>query len=224
MWATRTRRATHSFTPEAWILLTCDCSQTRRDIDVARHLRRLSVLAIFAPAKLTSLLQLCGVCVLKELKTRIRLQKTSIRCRDSAGRLRAGDWISSGGTAIRDVIVDRCWEDAFDPLGLGASINAVDGRVRRTVPPALVQPRLPTRAEFGRMVSGSSHTEGLGELRASVVGHFMSANRWPPDAGFEQAPSHLSECRTREEPIPDHRRCGHGFGAGQELRSGTFCR
>ena len=182
MWATRMRSAIHSFNPEAWILLVWDCSQTHLNIDVTRHLRRLGILVIYIPAKLTSLLQVCDVCVFKELKTRVRLQKTSIRCRDSTGRLRAGDWISSCGAAIREVIVDRCWEDAFERMGLGATIDTVDGRVKRTVHPTLVQPRLPTRAEFGRMVNRAQDTEGLGALHESIVGQFLLVNGLPPNS------------------------------------------
>ena len=149
---------------------------------MTRHLRRLGILVIYIPSNLTSLLQVCAVCVFKELKTRVRFQKTSIRRRDSPGRLRAGDWIASRGAAIREVIVHRCWEDAFERMGLGAAIDTVDGRVKRTVRPSWVQPRLPSRAEFGRMVNRSPDTEGLGAFLESVVGQFLTVNGVPPDA------------------------------------------
>jgi hypothetical protein len=178
-WATRARSIVHSFNPDAWILLIWDCSQTHLNLQVARHLRRLGVLVLFIPAKLTGLLQLLDVCVFKELKTRIRMEKTSIRCRDREGRLRVGDWISSCGAAIRDVIVERCWEDSFDRMGLGASIESVSGRVRRAVNPTLVEPRLPNRAEFARMVNRVSDTEGFRALHANVVGHFVAVSQLP---------------------------------------------
>ena len=182
MWATRMRSLIHSFNPDAWILLVWDCSQTHLNLDVTRHLRRLGILVIYIPAKLTPLLQVCDVCVFKELKTRIRILKTSIRCKDATGRLRPGDWIASCGAAIREVIVDRCWEDAFERMGLGATIDTVEGRVKRTVPPNQVQPRLPSRAEFGRMVNRSPETEGLRELYESIVRPFLTVNDLPPDA------------------------------------------
>jgi len=60
-------------------------------------------------------------------------------CRDPEGRLRTGDWISSCAAAIREVIVDRCYEVLFERMGLGHSLDSIAGRVRRTVDPAEVR-------------------------------------------------------------------------------------
>ena len=149
---------------------------------MTRYLRRLGILVIHIPAKLTSLLQVCDVRVFKELKTRVRVQKASIRCKDARGRLRAGDWAASCGTAIREIIVDRCWEDAFERMGLGATIDAVGGRAKRTVRPSWVQPRLPSRAEFGRVGNRSPETEGLGAFHESVLRQFLTVHDLLPDA------------------------------------------
>jgi hypothetical protein len=179
-WATRIRSVVHSFNPDAWILLIWDCSHVHLSLDVVRHMRRLGILIIPIPAKLTWLLQICDVCVFKELKTRIRMEKSSIRCRDPEGRLRVGAWISSCGAAIRDVLVQRCWEDAFDRMGLGASGDAITGRVRRAVDPAEVEPRLPSRADFATMINRANDTDALRTLHSLLVGHFMAVQAMPP--------------------------------------------
>ena len=182
-WAVRVRSIVHSFNPEAWILLVWDCSQVHLNEDVARHLRRLGILAIVIPAKLTWLLQVLDVCDFKLLKTRVRMEKTSMRCRDPEGRLRAGAWIGPCAAAIREVIVDRCHEDLFERMGLGDTIDSITGRVRRVVHPEEVHPRLPTRSEFGVLTNRPNHdTPAFRTLHALMMGHFMAVQQLPPDA------------------------------------------
>ena len=185
-WAVRMRSIVHSFNSDAWILLVWDCSQTHLNDDVARYLRRLGILVILIPAKLTWLLQILDVCVFKALKTQIRIEKTSMRCMDPEGKLRVGSWILSCASAVRDVIVDRCHEDAFERMGLGASLDSITGRVRRAVTPAEVVPRLPTRREFARMVNRRNDTDGLRNLHATIVGQYFSVQRLPPGTGPSQ--------------------------------------
>lgn len=182
LWATRMRSVVHSFNPDAWILLVWDCSQTHLNLEVARHMRRLGILVILVPAKLTWLLQVCDVCVFKELKTRIRIAKSALRCEDPAGRLRVGDWISACGSSIRDVIVDRDHEEGFERMGLGESVESIRGRVRRAVDPADVRPRLPARADFARMVNRQANTDAFRALHAIVVGHFITVHALPAGA------------------------------------------
>ena len=183
-WAVRVRSIVHSFNPDAWILLVWDCSQVHLNEDVARHLRRLGILAIVIPAKLTWLLQVLDVCDFKLLKTRVRMEKTSLRCREPEGRLRAGAWIGPCSAAIREVIVDRCHEDLFDRMGLGDTVDSITGRVRRVVDPAEVHPRLPTRREFGVLTNRPNHeTPAFRTLHAVMMGHFMAVQRLPPGAG-----------------------------------------
>ena len=123
------------------------------------------------------------VCDFKLLKTRVRMEKTSMRCRDPEGRLRVGAWIGSCAAAIRDVIVDRCHEDIFERMGLGQSIDSVRGRVRRAVDPEEVRPLLPTRSEFGRLTNRPNHgTPAFRTLHALMMGHFLAVQKLPADA------------------------------------------
>ena len=173
----------HSFVSDAWILLIWDCSQVYLNEDVARHLRCLGILVIVVPAKLTWLLQVLDVCDFKWLKTRVRMEKSSMRCSDPEGRLRAGDWIASCAAAIREVIVDRCHEELFERMGLGQSVDSTRGRVRRAVDPAEVRPRLPTRIAFGRLTNRPNHdTPAFRTLHALTMGHFLAVQRLPPNA------------------------------------------
>jgi len=178
-WAVRVRSIVHSFNPDAWILLVWDCSQTHMNEDVAGYLRRLGILVLLMPAKLTWLLQILDVCVVKTLKTHVRIQKSSMRCMDPHGRLPLGSWILPCASAIRDVIVGRCHENAFERLGLGASMDSINGRVRRAVDPADVVGRLPRLRKFARMVNRRADTDAFRALHATVVGHFLTVQRLP---------------------------------------------
>ena len=180
-WAVRMRSIVHSFNPDAWILLVWDCSQTHLNEDVAGYLRRLGILVLLIPAKLTWLLQILDVCVFKRLKTHIRIQKSSMRCMDPGGRLLLGSWILPCASAIRDVIVNSCHEDAFERMGLGYSVDSINGRVRRAVDPAHVTGRLPKRNEFATMVNRRADTVAFRALHAAVVGHFLAVQRLPLD-------------------------------------------
>ena len=179
MWATRMRSVIHSFNPEAWIILVWDCSQTHLNVEVAAHLRLLGILVIMLPAKLTWLLQVCDVCVFREFKQRLRMHKTFLRLASSDGRLSAGDWISCCGGALREIIVNRSWEDAFDRMGLGADVASIAGRVRRAADVDAIRPALPTRVEFGRMVNKAHHTDVFKRLHSSIVGHFLHVQSLP---------------------------------------------
>jgi hypothetical protein len=62
-WATRLRSVVSSFNSDAWIILMMDCSYCHLNIKTIRHLRRLGILVVIIPAKLTWLVQLLDVYV-----------------------------------------------------------------------------------------------------------------------------------------------------------------
>jgi len=131
------------------------------------------------PAKLTWLLQLCDVCVFRELKQRLRVRISGLRLASLSGRINPGDWISCSGGAIREVIVNRNWEEAFDQMGFGQRLDSVTGRVKRAIDLAAVTPALPKRAEFGRMVNKIHHTDTFRKLHQCIVGHFLHVKNLP---------------------------------------------
>jgi hypothetical protein len=173
MWATRVRSLVHSFNPEAWILLIWDCSNAHLNEETMQHLRRLGILVIMVPAKLTWLLQVCDVYVFHELKTRLRMHKSFLRMTSETGCLQVGDWVSACASAVREVVVNRSWEDAFDKMGLGEEVREMRGRATRFINPEHVRPSLPTRAQLGRMVNRSPDTDAFRRLHLSIIGHFL---------------------------------------------------
>lgn len=192
-WATRVRSIVHSFNPDAWILLIWDCSQAHLNADIVSFMRRLGILLVMIPAKLTWLVQVCDVFVFHELKTRLRMHKSFVRMRHAQGMLQAGDWISCCGSAVRDMLVNRSWEDAFDRMGLGANVTDMEGRAAQVVDRDNIRAALPTRAQFGRLVNKAPDTENFRRMHKSIMEHFLHVKSLPID----RAPP-----RGAEVPLP----------------------
>ena len=69
-WINRVRTIVTSFNSDAWIVLILDCSNAHLNVKTMQ--RRLGVLVVYLPAKLTWLLQVLNVYAFGELKGRIR--------------------------------------------------------------------------------------------------------------------------------------------------------
>ncbi len=178
-WATRVRSLVHSFNPDAWIVVIWDCSSTHLNMEVVLHMRRLGFLVIMLPAKLTGLLQVCDVHVFHELKSRIRSHQSFLRCSSATGTLNVGDWVSCFAAGVRDVVVNRSWEDAFDKMGLGANLNDMAGNLRRLIDPDSVTPRLPTLVEFGRLVNKRPDTILFRRMHENIMRPFLQVRAEP---------------------------------------------
>ena len=63
-WMTRLRSVISSFNDGAWIVLALDCDTNHLSVATMAHLRRLGIIPLLVPAKLTWLLQLLDVYVL----------------------------------------------------------------------------------------------------------------------------------------------------------------
>jgi hypothetical protein len=206
-WATRVRSVVHSFNSDAWILLVWDCSQVHFNVEIATRLKRLGILVVMIPAKLTSLLQICDVYVFRELKNRLRMHQSFLRMTASGSRLEVGDWISCCGNAVREVVVSRCWEDAFDKMGLGCDVASIEGRARRAVHPDLVTPALPKRAELARLTNKELGGDMFRRVHKILINHFLEVrdllpNTSPPRGALVPVPD-LEPARKRQRHDAD---------------------
>ena len=177
-WITRVRTIVSSFNSSAWIVLTLDCSNAHLNVKTIRHLRRLGVLVVFLPAKLTWLLQPLDVYAFGELKQRIRVAQTALRMSASSGSLDIGSWINGTADAIRHVLVDRDWSDAFAKLGTGCS-DELRSQLRQYVAPSDLVPRLPTLEQFAAMVNRPAHTDVTRKVYKMIMGQHLAVSRMP---------------------------------------------
>jgi hypothetical protein len=206
-WSTRLRSIVSSFNPNVWIILMMDCSYCHLNIQTIIHLRRLGILVLMIPAKLTWLLQLLDVYVFSELKSRIRSEQFGHRLSQPTGSLDVGSWIDVNARAIREIVVERDWQGEFAKLGAGNSVEEVNQGLQWYVSPAEVTPALPTRAQFCRMVSRPSNTDLSARLHKMVVGAFLDVKNLSLDASpaagaFIRLP-HVCEARKRRRSEPE---------------------
>ena len=68
-------------------------------------MRRLGVLVVFLPAKLTWLLQVLDVYAFGELKGRMRVAQTAVRVGTATGSVDAGSWVDVTAAAIRHCLL-----------------------------------------------------------------------------------------------------------------------
>ena len=84
-WLTRLRSVISSFNDSAWIILVMDCDTSHLSVKTMAHIRRLGIIPLFVPAKLTWLLQLLDVYVFGVLKKDMRLEELRRREASMAG-------------------------------------------------------------------------------------------------------------------------------------------
>jgi hypothetical protein len=206
-WATRLRSVVSSFNPDVWIILMMDCSYCHLNIKTIRHLRRLGILVVIIPAKLTWLVQLLDVYVFSELKSRIRAEHAVHRLSRPRGSLEVGSWIDGNARAIREIVVDRDWQAEFAKLGAGDSVEDLNHELQRYVSLSEVSAALPTRAQFCRMVSRPCDTDVSERLHAMVVGSYLDLQNLPldasPSAGALIHLPYVCEARKRRRSEPE---------------------
>jgi hypothetical protein len=208
-WATRLRSIVSSFNSDAWIVLILDCSHVHLNVKTVAHLKRLGILVLMLPAKLTWLCQLLDVYVYSELKSLIRSGQCALRLSSPNATANVGAWIEVNARAIREVIVDRDWQDAFAKLGAGDSVHGMNSELQRYVPAEDVIPSLPTVVQFARMVNRPAHTEVTVRLHTMVVGGFLDLQQLPlhtapgPGAMVHLPYLPAASKRARTEPAHD---------------------
>ena len=175
-WITRVRTIVTSFNPAAWIVLIIDCSNAHLNVKTIRHMRRLGVLVVFLPAKLTWLLQVLDAYAFGELKGRMRVAQTAVRVGTATGSMDAGSWVDVTAAAIRHVLVDRDWSDAFTKLGTGSSDQLRD-QLQEYVLPADVIPRLPSLEQFAALVNRPAHTDVTRRVYNMIMGQHLAVRR-----------------------------------------------
>jgi hypothetical protein len=205
-WATRVRSVVSSFNSDTWIILIMDCSHVHLNVKTIAHLRRLGILVLMLPAKLTWLCQLLDVYVYSELKSLIRSGQCALRLSSHDGSVPIGAWIDINAKAIREVIVDRDWQDSFAKLGAGDSVLDMNNQLRSYVAAEDVTPSLPTMDQFARMVNRPSHTVITARLHSMVVGGFLDLQQLPlnasPGPGAMVDLPYLPAASKRARPAP----------------------
>ena len=205
-WATRLRSVVSSFQPRAYIILILDCAVSHLDRDSMAHLRRLGILAVYVPARLTWLLQLLDVYGFVVLKAELRAAEARTRLRSASGTIPAGVWMKMAASVIRRCVVNRDFSDCFRRLGTAESCDAISSAVREYVGDVVISPRLPTLAEFARLINRPADSANTSSLHAMTVGSVLrvresALHSHPPAGAFLDLPASFPA-----QPLPSRRR------------------
>ena len=158
-WLTRLRSVISSFNDSAWIILVMDCDTSHLSVKTMAHIRRLGMIPLFVPAKLTWLLQLLDVYVFGVLKKDMRLEELRRREASMTGVIQRRERMEFATSCIRRTVVNRDWSEAFNKLGYGNSHRPSTSHMQRFIPVGDIAPALPTLAEFADLISRPAHTE-----------------------------------------------------------------
>ena len=156
---TRLRSVISSFNDQAWIILMIDCDTNHLCVRTMAHLRRLGMIPLLLPAKLTWLLQLLDVYVFGLLKKDMRLEEVRSRESSTTGSLAARERIGFAASSIRRIIINRDWSAAFEKLGHGNLNRPSASHLQEYLSPGDIEPALPTLAQFADLISRPAHTQ-----------------------------------------------------------------
>lgn len=218
-WITRVRQAVGSFHSGAWLVLILDCSPCHLDRVSVSHMRRLGVIVIFVPAKMTWLLQLLDVFVFRRVKRGIREAEARARTRTSSGQIPSGTWMKLATSVIRREIVNCDWSQHFARLGAGDSFDHFSSPVAELIDPNTITPALPTRAEFGLLIGRPPDTEVTRALHASIVGHTLAVQRLPVAADPPHSATYFLPVTRNARPPRSRRATYEAMDARQAVDS-----
>ena len=181
-WMTRLRSVISSFNDRAWIILTLDCDTNHLCVTTMAHLRRLGMIPLLVPAKLTWLLQLLDVFVFGSLKKEMRLQEVRSRESSTTGSLARRERIGFAASSIRRIIINRDWSEAFEKLGYGNSNRPSGSHLQEYLHPEDIEPALPTLAQFADLISRPARTEITKRLHRMCMRAALDLVHAPLDA------------------------------------------
>ena len=121
---TQIRRVCNTHCPDKALILVLDNAPTHRQIDVIKHCSRLGVFPLFIPSKLTWLMQPLDSHSFARFKSRLYVEQLKKRQASTSGSVKDSDWVDSLATVIREVLVNRAWDQSFVDNGI-ASVRGV---------------------------------------------------------------------------------------------------
>ena len=152
---TRIRRAVHGRRPRCVIVLVLDCAPQHLADNIINHARRLRIVLLYVPARLTWLLQPLDTHVFALLKRRLHALQLDARGDSVDGVLHGTEWLGLLCQAVQEVMARANWSAAFAGNGVSAGPATMRGRVLEFLSATLPLPlRAPTHAEVLEVIGG----------------------------------------------------------------------
>ena len=181
-WATHVRSVVSSFNEALWIVLVLDCSTAHLDVRFLRHLRRLKILLLMVPAKLTWFVQLRDVYILAELKQVLRESFAKELVKSPSCTIPLARRVHLLACAVRETLVGRDWSEAFAKVGLATELTGIRHEIFEYVNAEEVRPRLPPSADFARLVGRTPGTVVTCQLHRLCLTTWLEVKNLAADA------------------------------------------
>jgi hypothetical protein len=157
-WLTMMRSVVHSHRPTAWLVVVVDCATCHVEHSVLIHARRLGVVLVMIPSRLTWMLQLLDVFVFARLKWNLRREMLRETCARPDVRPTALHRVQSQAKAIRQILVETDWVDLFPRVGLHPDMSDLRAEIRAALSVPEIPARLPEVQDLMFMMGQSTLT------------------------------------------------------------------
>jgi hypothetical protein len=142
-WLTRLRSVVHTHRPSSWLLVVVDCATCHVEHSVLIHARRLGIVMVMVPSRLTWMLQLLDVYVFARLKWHLRREMLRETCARPNICPSTHHVVRSQEIAIRQILVETDWVDLFPRVGLHPDMSDLRADIAGALPVPEVPQRLP---------------------------------------------------------------------------------
>jgi hypothetical protein len=157
-WLTKLRSVVQSHRPHAWLVVVVDCATSHVEHSVLIHARRLGIVLVMVPSRLTWMLQLLDVFVFARLKWILRREMLRETCARPNVCMTSHHRVQSQARAIRQILVETDWADLFPQVGLHSDISDLRAEIRAALPVFEIPARLPKVRDLMFMMGQPSLT------------------------------------------------------------------
>lgn len=164
-WLRRMHRSVKRHRPGARLVVVLDVCPVHVVPAVFDAARRLKIIVVLVPARLTWLIQILDTHVFAQLKREMRKMVWAARLQSEDGGLTSAEHLRMLTEAASKVIVRRSWQDIFPRVGLDGNTDALRPGLRDLVRDQDLSPRRPSTAELAEVLGAHrKHVDSLHRL------------------------------------------------------------
>jgi len=195
---TRLRGHVRRHRPDAQLVLIWDASIAHTNPRVLRHARKLDIVIVLVPGRLTWLLQPLDVYVFVCLKRRARYTLLRERIRHVQANLSIPQQLQCCTEAVRTVLVDQTWGSIMRKCGVSADGQDLSQKLAAVVHGCDLTPEPPSQAQLQSFIGCSAERASL--VRGLLVEHLVTPCMDKPSPG--------DNFQLQAEAVPE----SHGMG------------
>jgi hypothetical protein len=162
------RSAVRNIDPTATLVLLMDAASQHLSKAVLMHARRLNVMLVMIPGKLTYLLQPLDVSVFRALKDSIKQNLLKVRMTHPQGIIPLEERVAALNDSIFSTLTDKDWTSAFAKVGATGELASLRQSILHYFPQGIEVPSIALNDDELEEVAGRHRLE-LGAAFNTVV-------------------------------------------------------